>query len=33
HALVTKISSATAVIVADTDYRVLTDFAGMLATS
>jgi len=30
---VTKIGSATAVVVADTDYRVLTDFAGMLTTS
>lgn len=33
HALVTKIGSATAVIVADADYRVLTDFAGMLTTA
>ncbi|MDO4411478.1 DUF4245 domain-containing protein [Cutibacterium sp.] len=33
RALVTKIESSTAVIVADADYRVLTDYAGMLTTS
>ncbi|WP_446914220.1 hypothetical protein, partial [Klebsiella pneumoniae] len=33
HALVTKISSATAVIVADASYPLLTDFAGMLTMS